>query len=106
MALIPAPHSVVEQGSYDRTSWRYRLNLPGPSVNTDLLAEGDAVLHVQWRPVYAEPWRSENPFDTAAGVAALRYEQRPRRGWRGSYTDVPQRTAKRGESSTRSGGVA
>ena len=74
-ALIECPYAYIEGGNYNRSSWRYRISLPGPSVSVDRLVDSDAVLHFQWRPSYGEPWRSENPFASPAGQAVLRLEQ-------------------------------
>ena len=75
LSLIPAPYAFVEMGGYNPSGWQFRLNLAGPSANTDMLVGQDAVLHIQWAADYTQPWVGVNPFDHAAGQAALRYEK-------------------------------
>ena len=73
--LVRAPHATIEGGSYDPSTWVYRVHLPGPERTTDRVVAAESVLHIIWRPNEDQPWRGDSPFDTEAGRACASYER-------------------------------
>ncbi len=55
---------VVGTGA-DPMSWRYRLELPGPSGNRSHSRRCFEVVHIRPWPDLASPWRSSSPIETA-----------------------------------------
>ena len=63
------------QGSYDPATWRYRLNLAGPSGQTTMPSEpAEAVIHVAYSRDPSRPWRGVGPIESAALAGKLAAE--------------------------------
>ena len=59
-------------GSYRPETWRYRVDLPGPSAtSTQRHVGGDEVLHFRYASSPSQPWLGISPIDSAKQSAAL-----------------------------------
>ena len=84
-------------GGHDPDSWRYRLNLAGPSAlttRTDVPAA--SVLHLTWSRDPSRPWRGVGPIESAALAGRLSAETTKAladesSGPRGHLPPVPQK---------------
>ena len=68
--LTPAADFDVTGGA-DPSSWRYRLNLPGPSATETVVVEAAGVVHFRTGASADAPWRGVVPLRRAVGTAAL-----------------------------------
>ena len=68
--LTPAADFDVTGGA-DPGSWRYRLNLPGPSATETVVVEAAGVVHFRTGASADAPWRGVAPLRRAVGTAAL-----------------------------------
>ena len=75
VALVPAV-CVGLQGGAAPDSWRYQIDLPGPTTAEQFTAAPDAVLHVRQHAPPARPWEGRAPLAEAVttGVLASRLE--------------------------------
>ena len=67
-----ADHDIT--GSYDPATWRYRLNLPGPSETALKVVPGHQVAHVRYQVDPERPWRGVGPIESAALAGRLSAE--------------------------------
>ena len=67
-----ADHDIT--GSYSPDTWRYRLNLPGPSGTATKLVPGHQVLHPRYQIDPERPWRGVGPVESAALAGRLSAE--------------------------------
>ena len=58
-------------GSYDPNTWRYRLDLSGPSGTWSVNARPDSVVHCKHLVESQRPWRGVSPLDIATNAGAL-----------------------------------
>lgn len=64
--LIPSSGWTVT-GGYRPQSWRYRLDLPGPSdTGAHMVAPAASVVHVTYSTDHARPWQGVSPLDWAS----------------------------------------
>ena len=68
VALIPAGTWDV-RGGWAPASWRYRLDLFGPSGNITRLLPADAVLHWRWNVDPVRPWHGQPALALASATA-------------------------------------
>ena len=62
-------------GSYDRTTWRYRLDLSGPSGQASVeQVRPENVLHARYAVAPTSPWRGIAPLQSAALAGRLSAE--------------------------------
>ena len=61
-------------GSYDPATWRYKLELPGPSTTTSVTVPRDQVLHAMYAYRLAEPWAGVAPLQFAKLTGSLSAE--------------------------------
>lgn len=74
LRLAPAADWDV-RGGPDPMSWRYRLNLPGPSRwNETVVTPADRVLHVMFAVDASRPWRGVGPIQSASLAGTLSAE--------------------------------
>ena len=83
------------QGTYDPVTWRYRLDLSGPSGTWSVNARPDNVLHVTYMVEAERPWRGVAPLDVATSAGTLNAETNTAlleeaSGPRGSLIAVPK----------------
>ena len=63
--LHPVP-AIMVSGSYDATSWRYELSLPGPTQNhVRKNVPAESLLHFKTNVDHRRPWRGVSVFDVA-----------------------------------------
>jgi len=53
------------QGGYDPRTWRYHVELPGPTSSSRMGALYEQVAHVRYLPRAAQPWRGVSPLAEA-----------------------------------------
>ena len=70
VALTPVADFDIT-GSSDPASWRYRLNLPGPSSTEIVIVDAAGVVHFQAGASAEAPWRGVAPLRRSSGTAAL-----------------------------------
>ena len=68
LRLLPAS-DVEITGAPDPTSWRYRLEVSGPSRSISARRPAEAVIHCRYGATSTAPWRGRAPW-TAANVSA------------------------------------
>ena len=68
--LLPAGSWDV-RGRWERSSWRYRVDLFGPSGNVTRLLPADAVIHGQYSHDAARPWFGISPLGWATLTGKL-----------------------------------
>ena len=94
LRLFPVvSHDVT--GTYDPLSWRYRLDLSGPSGTWSVNARPDNVLHVRYMIEPERPWRGVAPLDVARLAGKLNAEVNTAlndeaSGPRGSVIPIPK----------------
>ena len=52
-------------GTHDPATWRYDVELAGPSQTVTMTRPGAAVLHCRWSTPPSRPWIGEGPLDLA-----------------------------------------
>lgn len=73
LRLFPVvSHDVL--GTYDPATWRYRLDLSGPSGTWSVNARPDSVVHCRYMTDPAQPWRGLAPLDVARSAGKLNAE--------------------------------
>ena len=70
VSLRPASAWDVIGGS-DPASWRYRIDLAGPSRTTTVSRPAEAVAHVRVNADPGTPWKGQSPLARAGLTAAL-----------------------------------
>ena len=70
LVLLPVASWDVA-GNARPATWRYRLNMPGPSRQTTVMAPAEGVLHFRFATDPARPWRGVGPLGFANVGAAL-----------------------------------
>ena len=71
--LHPASHWDV-QGDVDPESWRYRVNMPAPSVTVTRMVDAASVVHPRFETDPVAPWRGVSPLESAALAGRLSAE--------------------------------
>ena len=61
-------------GTFDPLSWRYRLDLSGPSGTWSINARPDNVLHVRYMVEAGKPWQGVAPLTVARSAGRLNAE--------------------------------
>ena len=61
-------------GSYDPDTWRYRLNVPGPSETDTRQVPGAQVIHLRYQADPERPWRGVGPIESASIAGRLSAE--------------------------------
>ena len=61
-------------GDVDPSTWRYRVNLPAPSVTVTRSVEAAGVVHPRFETDPGEPWRGVSPLQSAALAGKLSAE--------------------------------
>lgn len=70
--LVFRPCSAVDvTGGPDEASWRYRVDMPGPSRTTSASRPSTDVLHVRYATARATPWRGQSPLAASPATANL-----------------------------------
>lgn len=59
------------RGGFDEATWRYRVDLPGPSRVTTRNVPSASVVHARYSTTPAEPWRGSSPLAATPTTAAL-----------------------------------
>ena len=82
-------------GTYDPATWRYRLDLSGPSGTWSVNARPDNVVHVRYMVEAERPWKGVAPLDVARSAGRLNSEVNTAlhdeaSGPRGSVIPVPK----------------
>ena len=82
-------------GTFDPFSWRYRLDLSGPSGTWSINARPEQVLHVKYMVEKERPWQGVGPLDVARSAGRLSAEvntalKDEASGPRGSVLPVPK----------------
>ena len=70
LRLLQAYSWDVVGGANPRT-WRYSIELPGPSGNDSRSLPADGVVHCRWATSPSSPWRGSSPFQSASLTGAL-----------------------------------
>ena len=60
------------KGNYDRSTWRYRVDLMGPSGNGQKRFDGDSVFHFQYAVHPQTPWKGLSVKSLAVGAGKLK----------------------------------
>ena len=68
--LRPAAHWDIS-GSSDPSTWRYRLQLGGPTLSETINRPWDSVIHLQYGADAAQPWQGISPLGFARATARL-----------------------------------
>ena len=68
--LLPASDWDVAGGPHPKT-WRYNVNLAGPSITTTQLLPASGVIHARYACSPATPWRGMNPVQWASVTGAV-----------------------------------
>ena len=71
--LHPASHWDI-QGDVDPETWRYRVNMPAPSVTVTRSVEAAGVVHPRFETDPEAPWRGVSPLESAALAGKLSSE--------------------------------
>ena len=58
-------------GGADPRTWRYSLELPGPSGNETRTLPADGVVHCRYSTSPSTPWRGQGPFQSSSLTGAL-----------------------------------
>lgn len=82
-------------GNFDPVSWRYRLDLSGPSGTWSVNARPESVIHCKYMVESERPWKGIGPLDVARSAGRLNAEvnstiQDEVGGPRGSVIPVPK----------------
>ena len=82
-------------GTFDPDSWRYRLDLSGPSGTWSVNARPEQVLHCRYMIEPERPWRGIGPLDVARNAGRLNSEvntalQDEASGPRGQLLSIPK----------------
>ena len=83
------------QGTFDPVTWRYRLDLVGPSGTWSVNARPESVIHCRYMVESERPWRGVAPLDMARSAGRLNAETNTAltdeaSGPRGSVFAVPK----------------
>ena len=71
VVALPTSGHIVELGGIDSDSWRYRVDLTGPSGNMVRDVGGAGVLHFVWHRAPHEPFTGQGPIDLAGASTEL-----------------------------------
>ena len=94
LQLFPVvSHDLI--GTFDPATWRYRLDLAGPSGTWSVNARPDSVIHCRYLVEAERPWRGLAPLDVARSAGQLNSEVNTAltdesSGPRGSVIAVPK----------------
>ena len=83
------------QGTFDPVTWRYRLDMAGPSGTWSVNARPESVIHCLYMVEAERPWRGLAPLDVARSAGRLNAETNTAltdeaSGPRGSLLPVPK----------------
>ena len=70
LRLTPASTCKIT-GSSDPTSWRYKVELAGPTTTTTVTLPADEVLHLTFTNESGKPWKGIGPLQGAAATNTL-----------------------------------
>ena len=68
--LLPC-HGADVKGGPSESTWRYRVDLPGPSGTQSRRAESSEVIHLRYATDPAQPWRGKSPLAFASATGEL-----------------------------------
>ena len=70
LLLLPAVCDEISGGP-SPDSWRYRLDIPGPSTTRTVTREGGALIHIRYGATSGAPWAGVAPWQAAEVSASL-----------------------------------
>ena len=70
LSLVPASTWDIT-GGYDPATWRYNVQLPGPSGDRSVKVGGEGVVHLRYSVDPLRPWRGYGPLDRAGATAKV-----------------------------------
>ena len=95
VTLTPSAYTTIT-GSSDPSSWRYQVNLAGPSGMTTRTVGADEVVHIRYSQDPERPWKGVGPLQAASLAGRLSAETMEAlgdeaSGPRGSFMPFPEK---------------